>query len=244
MFHQPCIVAWLRSGVTIPPLRCPLCHAPISTTSSLSTSNNMRSFTPPTFCPIEYDIESQLPAPPGEEVAEAVGGSRGWLRSSIDRLSDSWRACSGSHAAAAVVGLSSRRTTGSWSPGSSGRHHFGAESCGVQAVQVQLPVLPPADADEEEVAAEADAGGYSHGWFRSSLATLSGSWAVFPGSRSAAVELPVSSRHTTGGSLNSNGGMGSWSTSWDPEAAVAEPREKPSVFDYARCLAIYGPAIS
>ncbi|XBI43487.1 hypothetical protein VPH35_108254 [Triticum aestivum] len=64
-----------------------------------------------------YDVEAQtmvVPAPPGEEVAEAVGGSRGWLRSSVDRLSGSWRGCSSSHATAVVLPVSSRRTTGSW----------------------------------------------------------------------------------------------------------------------------------
>nr|USH99905.1 hypothetical protein [Oryza sativa Japonica Group] len=237
MFHQRCLVAWLRSRVT-PLLCCPECHAPITT----RCRTDKRSLVP-TFCSGEYDIESQIlavPAPPGEEVAEAVGGSRGWLRSSLDRLSGSWRACSGSRAVAAVAApgcSSSRRTTGSWSPGTgstSGRHlHLGADSRGVQTevqLQLQLPVLPLAD--EEVAAADDDAGG-SRGWLRSSLATLSGSWAVFPTtSRSTAMELPVSSsRRTAAGSTDS------WSGSWDPEAlrvSEPQPRERPSVLDYAR----------
>lgn len=237
MFHQRCLVAWLRSRVT-PLLYCPECHAPITT----RCRTDKRSLVP-TFCSGEYDIESQIlavPAPPGEEVAEAVGGSRGWLRSSLDRLSGSWRACSGSRAVAAVAApgcSSSRRTTGSWSPGTgstSGRHlHLGADSRGVQTqvqLQLQLPVLPLAD--EEVAAADDDAGG-SRGWLRSSLATLSGSWAVFPTtSRSTAMELPVSSsRRTAAGSTDS------WSGSWDPEAlrvSEPQPRERPSVLDYAR----------
>ncbi|KAF0910468.1 hypothetical protein E2562_002928 [Oryza meyeriana var. granulata] len=222
MFHQPCIVAWLRSRVVMPLLRCPQCHASIT----IRCSTDKKSLA---FCPDEYDIESQtrvVPAPPGEEVAEAVGGSRGWLRSSLDRLSGSWRACSGSRATAAVApGSSSRRTTASWSPGSSG--HLGADSLGVQT-QVQLPVLPA----DEEAAVAADAGG-SRGWLRSSLATLSGSWTVFPIGRSTAMELPVSSRRAATGSL-SLGSMGDGS--WDPEAAMSEPQERPSVFDYARWL--------
>uniref|UniRef100_A0A0E0L1B8 RING-type domain-containing protein n=1 Tax=Oryza punctata TaxID=4537 RepID=A0A0E0L1B8_ORYPU len=238
MFHQRCLVAWLRSRVT-PLLCCPECHAPITTRCCADKKSLV-----PTFCSGEYDIESQIlavPAPPGEEVAEAVGDSRGWLRSSLDRLSGSWRACSGSRAVAAVAApgcSSSRRTTGSWSPGStSGRHlHLGADSHGIQTqtqVQLQLPVLPLAD---EEVAAADDAGGGgSRGWLRSSLATLSGSWAVFPTtSRSTAMELPVSSsRRTTAGSIDS------WSGSWDPEAlgvSEPQPRERPSVLDYARWL--------
>ncbi|XP_015693002.1 uncharacterized protein LOC102705915 [Oryza brachyantha] len=235
MFHQRCIVGWLRSRVVMPLLRCPLCHDSMS----IRCSNPA-----PTFCLDEYDIESQTlvaPAPPGEEVAEAVGGSRGWLRSSLDRLSDSWRACSGSRATAAVApgsrSSSSRRTTGSWSLGSSG--HLGADvSHGVllqTQVKLPLPVLPA----DEEVAA--DAGG-SRGWLRSSLATLSGRCTVFPTSCSAAMELPVSSyssRRTTTGSLElssrGDGGTGSWSR-WDPEAAVSEPQERPSVLGYARWL--------
>ncbi|KAG8067821.1 hypothetical protein GUJ93_ZPchr0005g14551 [Zizania palustris] len=214
MFHQSCIVTWLRNRVT--PSGCPLCHAPITIPCT-----GQKSFTP-TFCPDEYDIESQMlvPAPPGEVLAEAVGGPRGWLRSSLDRFSRSWRGCSSNRATAAVVPESSRRTTGSWSLGSSA--HLGVDSHGIQ----KLPVPP-------------EAAGGSRGWLRSSLATFSGSWTGFSNRRSTEIDLPVSSLPITGNlDLGPSGdrSIDIWSRSWDPEATVQELHERPSVFNYARWL--------
>ncbi|XP_044405474.1 E3 ubiquitin-protein ligase EL5-like [Triticum aestivum] len=104
-FHERCIIPWIRGHA---PYCCPFCDASITMPCPDPDKTHSSD---------RYDVEAQTmvaPAPPGEEVAEAVGGSRGWLRSSLDRLSGSWRGCSSSHATAVVVPVSSRRTTGSW----------------------------------------------------------------------------------------------------------------------------------
>ncbi|XP_044954141.1 uncharacterized protein LOC123404279 [Hordeum vulgare subsp. vulgare] len=104
-FHELCIIPWIRCHT---PYCCPFCDASITIP---------RADPDKTYSSDQYDVEAHtmvVPAPPGEKVAEAVGGSRGWLRSSLDRLSGSWRGCSSSHATAVVVPVSSRCTTGSW----------------------------------------------------------------------------------------------------------------------------------
>ncbi|XP_062179418.1 uncharacterized protein LOC133884029 [Phragmites australis] len=211
VFHQSCIVTWLRRTAAS---RCPSCHASITIPCPDKTN----------FCPDEYDIEAQVlvPAPPGEE---AVGGSRGWLRSSLDRLSGGWMGCSSNRATAVVAPVSSQRTSGSWSLGSSGRLGNDTYQYCVEA-HMRMPVLPG-----EEVS---EAVGSSRGWLRSSLATLSGSWSGCSSSHSTAMALPVYSRHTTE-PLGSNGdsSMDSWSRRWDLEAATPTP-ERPSVYDYVR----------
>jgi hypothetical protein len=215
MFHQSCIISWLRRTT---PSCCPSCHASITIPGSNKTK------VAPTFCSVEYDIESQMlmPTPPGEAVAEAVGGSHGWLRSSLDRLSGSWRGRSSNCATAAVVPVSSRRTTGSWSHGSSGRLDNDSDRA-----MVQKPLPVP---DGKEVP-EAVRG--SIGWLRS-LATLSGSWSGCSSSYSSEMGLPVTSRHVTE-TLASSGHSetDTWSRRWDLEAATPTPK-RPSLYGYAR----------
>ncbi|TVU18921.1 hypothetical protein EJB05_35041, partial [Eragrostis curvula] len=209
VFHQPCIITWLRR--TISPC-CPFCHASITIPSRDKTS----------FCSDQYDIESQMlvPATPGDEVAEAVGGSRGWLRSSLDRLSGSLMGCSSNRATAVVVPISSRRTTGSCSLSSSGR--LGNDS---HCVEEQLAPSVPLG---EEVS---EAPGGSRRWLRSSLAALSGSWSGFS-NRSDAMVLPVYLKADTMGS-SGHSSTDSRSRRWDLEAATPKP-ERPSVFDNIR----------
>ncbi|XP_045086192.2 uncharacterized protein [Aegilops tauschii subsp. strangulata] len=104
-FHERCIIPWIRGHA---PYCCPFCEASITIPCPDPEKTHSSD---------HYDVKAQTvvaPAPPGEEVAGAVGVSRGWLRSSVDRLSGSWRGCSSSHATAVVVPVSSRRTTGSW----------------------------------------------------------------------------------------------------------------------------------
>ncbi|CAN6333438.1 unnamed protein product [Urochloa humidicola] len=206
VFHQACIVNWLRCNA--PPC-CPSCYGSITIPISDKTK------VAPTFCSAEYDIESQerVPSPPGEEVAGAVGGSHWWLRSSLDRLSGSWRGCSSNCATAAVVPVSSRRTTRSPSQGSSGRIGNGFDC-----------------ASPDEIP-EAVMG--SLGWLKS-LATLSGSWSGRSSSSSDEMGLPVTSRHvpetlaSSGHNIND-----SWSRRWDLEAATPTP-ERPSFYEYTR----------
>ncbi|OQU77791.1 uncharacterized protein LOC8061329 [Sorghum bicolor] len=209
MFHQSCIINWLRHTT---PSCCPSCHASITIPGSNKTE------VAPTFCSVEYDIESQMlmPTPPGEAVAEAVGGDHGWLRSSLDRLSGSWRGCSSNCATAAVVPVSSRCTTGSWSQGSNGR--FDNDS---DCAKVQEP-LPVTDGKEVPETVRG-----SVGWLRS-LATLSGSWSGCSSSYSSEMGLPVTSRHVTE-TLASSGRSetDTWSRRWDLEAAMPTP-ERPS----------------
>jgi len=159
---------------------------------------------------------------PGEAVAEAVGGSHGWLRPSLDRLSGSWRGCSSNRATAVVVPVSSWRTTGSLSQGSSGRLDNDSD-----CAKVQKPLQVP---DGKEVP-EAVRG--SIGWLRS-LATLSGSWSGCSSSCSSEMGLPVTSRHVTE-TLASSGHSetDTWSRRWDLEAATPRP-ERPSLYGYAR----------
>lgn len=216
MFHQSCIVNWLRCTT---PSCCPSCHASITIPGPDKTK------VAPTFCSDEYDVESQMlmTTAPGVAVAEAVGGSHGWLRSSLDRLSGSWRGCSSNRATAAVVPMSSRRTTGSWSQVSSGRHSNNSD-----CAKVQKPLPVP---DGEVEVPEAARG--SLGWLRS-LATLSGSWSGCSSSFSTEMGLPVTSRHATE-TLESNGldKTDAWSRRWDLEAATPTP-ERPSLYGYAR----------
>ncbi|KAL6619424.1 hypothetical protein ACP70R_034563 [Stipagrostis hirtigluma subsp. patula] len=213
-FHQSCIVTWLRRATS---LCCPSCHVYVVSPEPDKTSGTLA------FCSDDYDIESQMlvPAPPGEKVAEAVGGSRGWLRSSLDRLSGSWRGCSSNRATAVVAPLSSRPTSGSWNLGSSGRLRNDS-----YCTEPQMPLAVPTVEVSQAL-------GSSHGWLRSSLATLSGSWSRCSSS-SAAMELPVSSRSITR-TLGSSGdsSIQSWPRSWDLEAAKPAP-ERPSVYDYVR----------
>jgi hypothetical protein len=209
MFHQSCIITWLCR--TTPPC-CPFCHASIIIPGCNKTKVD------PSFCSVEYDIESQMlmPTPPGEVVAEAVGGSHGWLRSSLDRLSGSWRECSSNRATPAVVPVSSRRTTGSWS-------HGNDSDCS----KVQKPLPVP---DGKEVPEEVRR---SIGWL-GSLATLSGSWSGCSSSCSSEMGLMVTLRHVKE-TLTSSGHSETdkWSMRWDLEAATPTP-ERPSLYGYAR----------
>lgn len=209
MFHQSCIITWLCR--TTPPC-CPFCHASIIIPGCNKTKVD------PSFCSVEYDIESQMlmPIPPGEVVAEAVGGSHGWLRSSLDRLSGSWRICSSNRATPAVVPVSSRRTTGSWS-------HGNDSDCS----KVQKPLPVP---DGKEVPEEVRR---SIGWL-GSLATLSGSWSGCSSSCSSEMGLMVTLRHVKE-TLTSSGHSETdkWSMRWDLEAATPTP-ERPSLYGYAR----------
>lgn len=215
MFHQSCIINWLRRTT---PSCCPSCHASITIPGSNKTK------IAPNFCSVEYDIESQMlmPNPPGKAVADVVGESHGWLRSSLDRLSGSWRGCSSNRATTAVVPMSSRRTTGSWSQSSSGR--LGNDS---DCTKVQKPLPVP---DGKEVP-EAVRG--SIRWLRS-LATLSGSWSGCSSNCSSEMGLPVTSRHVTE-TLASSGHSetDTWSRRWDLEAATPTP-ESPAHRGYAR----------
>ncbi|KAF8720075.1 hypothetical protein HU200_024849 [Digitaria exilis] len=216
VFHQSCVVKWLRCPTT--PSRCPFCYASITIPSPDKTK------VVPTFCSDEYDIESQMlvPSSPGEDVAGAVGGYHGWLRSSLDRLSGSWRGCTSNHAAAVVVPVSSRRTTGSPNHGSSGR----LGNC-LDHANTQKP-LPDTVGEEMPGAVRG-----SVGWLRS-LATLSGSWTGHSSS-SDEMQLPVTSRHVTE-TLASRGNSitdSSWSSRWDLEAATPTP-ERTSFYEYAR----------
>ncbi|AQK94208.1 RING-H2 finger protein ATL5H [Zea mays] len=209
MFHQSCIITWLCR--TTPPC-CPFCRASITIPGCNKTKVD------PSFCSVEYDIESQMlmPIPPGEVVAEAVGGSHGWLRSSLDRLSGSWRICSSNRATPAVVPVSSRRTTGSWS-------HGNDSDCS----KVQKPLPVP---DGKEVPEEVRR---SIGWL-GSLATLSGSWSGCSSSCSSEMGLMVTLRHVKE-TLTSSGHSETdkWSMRWDLEAATPTP-ERPSLYGYAR----------
>ena len=197
-FHQLCIISWIRRSAHS---CCPVCYAPITTPSADKTS------LAPAYSSDQYDIEAQtmiVPAPPGEEVAEAVGASRGWLRSSVDRLSGSWRGCSSNHATAVVVPVSSQHTTRSWRLDNMG--HLGIDSNGIQMQSVK----------------EVEAVGSSRGWLRSYLSTLSSTWSGCSDSRSTTAVLPLSSgRATRSLSLvpSGCGSTGSWSRSWDLEAA-------------------------
>ncbi|RCV18167.1 hypothetical protein SETIT_3G278900v2 [Setaria italica] len=215
VFHQSCIVKCLRCTT---PSCCPSCYASITIPVPDKTK------VAPTFCSDEYDIESQMrmPSPPGAEVAEAVGGSHGWLRSSLDRLSGSWRGCSNNCATAAVVPVSSRRTTGSPSQGSSGRL-----GNGLDCAKAQQPLPVPASEEGPEAVRA------SLGWLRS-LATLPGSWNGRSSSFSAEMGLPVTSRHVTETLASSGHSItDSWSRRWDLEAATVTP-ERPSFYEYAR----------
>ncbi|CAN6347228.1 unnamed protein product [Urochloa humidicola] len=209
VFHQACIVNWLCCNA---PPYCPSCYASITIPIPIPDKTKVA----PTFCSAEYDIESQtpVPSPPGEKVAEAVGGSHGWLRSSLDRLSGSWRGCSSNCATAAVVPVSSRRTTRSLSQGSSGGIGYGL------------------DCTTPEEIPEAVMG--SLGWLKS-LATLSGSWSGCSSS-SDEMGLPVTSRHVPETLASSGHSItDSWSRRWDLEAATPTP-ERPSFYEYARSL--------
>ncbi|CAL4900169.1 unnamed protein product [Urochloa decumbens] len=206
VFHQLCIVNWLRCNT---PSCCPSCYASITIPVPDKTK------VAPTFCSDGYDIESQtrVPSPPGEEVAEAVGGSHGWLRSSLDRLSGSWSGCSSNCATAAVVPVSSLRTTRSPSQGSSGRLGNGLDC----ATPEEMP--------------EAVRG--SLGWLKP-LAMLSSSWSGHSSSSSDEMGLPVTTRHVPDTLASSGHSItDSWSRRWDLEAATPTP-EKPSFFEYAR----------
>ncbi|OEL17099.1 hypothetical protein BAE44_0021885, partial [Dichanthelium oligosanthes] len=215
VFHQSCIVKWLRRTTLS---RCPFCHAFITIPVPEKTK------VAPTFCSDEYDIESQMPvpSPPGEEVAETVGGSHGWLRSSLDRLSGSWGGCFSNRATAVVVPVSSRCTTGTSSQSSSG--HLGND---LDCAEAQRPLPVPA----REEAPETVRG--SLGWLRS-LATHSGSWSGHSRSCSAEMGLPVTSRHETETLASSGQSVtDSWSWRWDLEAATPTP-ERPSFCGYTR----------
>jgi hypothetical protein len=195
-FHQLCIISRIRRPGA--PSCCPFCHAPI--TMPCADKKNLA----PAYCLDQYDIEAQMivPAPPGEEVAEAVGGSRGWLRASLDRLSGSWRGCSSNHATAVVVPVSSQLTTRNWRADNMG--HLGIDSNGIQVQS-------------------GEAVGGSHGWLHSYLATLSGTWSRRSDSPSTTVVLPLSSGRATGSLSQVPSGCGgtvSFSRSWDVEAAL------------------------
>jgi hypothetical protein len=106
-FHQSCIISQIRRPAA--PSCCPFCDAPI--TIPCADQTNLA------HCSDQYDIDAQVttkPAPPGEEVAEAVGGSCGWPRPSVDRLAGI-RCCSSNHATAVVVPVSLQHTARSWS---------------------------------------------------------------------------------------------------------------------------------
>lgn len=209
VFHQSCIVTWLRH--TALPC-CPSCHAVINI-PALDKTN---------FCSDKYDIESQMlvPATPGQEVAEAVGGSRGWLRSSLDRLSGSLMGCSSNRATAVVEPVCSRRTTRSWSLCSSGR----LRNDSYHVEEQTAPSIQPGERVSE-------APGGSGRWLRSSLAALSGSWIGFSRDRSDEMVLPVYTRPTTETMASSDhSNMDSLSRRWDVEAATPE-LEKLSVYD-------------
>ncbi|XP_047043636.1 uncharacterized protein LOC124647810 [Lolium rigidum] len=198
-FHQSCVISRIRRPAA--PSCCPFCDAPI--TIPCTDKTNLA----PAYRSDQYDIEAQImatPAPPGEEVAEAVGGSRGWLRSSLDRLSGSWRGCSSNHATAVVVPVPLQHTTRSWRLDNMG--HLGTDSNGIQMQSGE----------------EVEAVGGSQGWLRSYLATLSNTWSGRSDSPSSTVVLPLSSGRATE-SLSQVpsgcGGTGSWSRNWDLEAA-------------------------
>ncbi|CAN6337943.1 unnamed protein product [Urochloa humidicola] len=206
VFHQSCIVNWLRCNA---PSCCPSCYASITIPVPDKTK------VAPTFCSDGYDIESQarVPSPPGEEVAEAVGGSHGWLRSSLNRLSGSWSGCSSNCATAVMGPVSSRRTTQSPSQGSSGHLGNGLDC----ATPEEMP----------------DAVRGSLGWLKS-LTTLSGSWSGHSNSSSDKMGLPVTSRHVPETLASSGHSItDSWSRRWDLEAATPTP-ERPSFYEYAR----------
>jgi hypothetical protein len=217
VFHQSCIVTWLRC--TASPC-CPSCHASITIHGQDKTN----------FCSNKYDIdiESQMlvPATPGDEVAEAVGGSRGWLRSSLDRLSGGLMGCSNNCATSVVVPVCSRRTTGSQGQCSSD-HHGNDSYCVEEQMVSSIPL-------GEEVP---EAPGGSRRWL-GSLAALSGSWIGFSSdcSDSDAMVLPVYSKHITEPMVSSDhSSKDSQSRTWDVEAAKPTP-EKPSVYDNIRSL--------
>ncbi|KAJ1262436.1 hypothetical protein BS78_09G107400 [Paspalum vaginatum] len=209
LFHQSCIVNWLRSTT---PSCCPSCHASITIPGPDKTE------VAPTFSPDEYDIESQMLVPnqPGEGVAKALGESHGWLRSSLDRLSGSWGGCSSNRATAAVAPVSSRCTTGSWSHGSSG--HLDNDS---DCDEAQNPLRVPG----REGVIQAVRGSVE--WLRS-LRALSGRWSWRSISCSAEMVLPVTSRHVAE-TQASNGH--NRSDSRDLEAAVPPP-ERPPLYGY------------
>uniref|UniRef100_A0ACD5THQ7 Uncharacterized protein n=1 Tax=Avena sativa TaxID=4498 RepID=A0ACD5THQ7_AVESA len=187
-FHELCIISRIRRPT---PSCCPFCEAPIIIPCADKTS------LAPAYCSDQYDIEAQMivPAPPGEEVAAAVGGTRGWLRSSLDRLSGSWRGCSSNHATAVVVPVSLQHTARSWRLDNIGK--LGIDSNGVQVQS-------------------GEAVGGSRGWLHSYLATLSSTWSGRSDSCSTTVVLPLSS----GCEVPSGcGSTGSWSRNWDLEAA-------------------------
>lgn len=214
VFHQSCIVKRLRCST---PSCCPSCYASITIPSPDMTK------VAPTFSSVEYDIESQMrmPSLPGEELAEAVGKSHGWLRSSLDRLSGSWRGCSSNSATAVVVPLSSQHTTGSMSEGLSDRLGIGLDC---DMAQKPLPIPAP------EKVPEAATG--SLGWLRS-LATLSGSWSGHSSNCSTEMRLPVTPRLVTETLASSGHSITDWSRSaWDLEAATATA-ERPSFYEYA-----------
>ncbi|KAM0845584.1 hypothetical protein ACQ4PT_056271 [Festuca glaucescens] len=198
-FHQLCIISEIRRPAA--PSCCPFCDAPITIPCTDKTN------VAPAYCSDQYDIEAQImttPAPPGEEVAEAVGGSRGWLRSSLDRLSGSWRGCSSNHATAVVVPVPLQHTTRSWRLDNMG--HLGIDSNGIQMQSGE----------------EVEAVGGSQGWLRSYLATLSNTWSGRSDSLSSTVVLPLSSGRATENLSqvpNGCGGTASSSKSWDLEAA-------------------------
>ncbi|KAK3135838.1 hypothetical protein QOZ80_5BG0424050 [Eleusine coracana subsp. coracana] len=208
VFHRSCILTWLR-GTAWP--CCPFCHESITIPRPDKTN----------FCSDKHDVESQMlvPATPGEELAGVVGESRGWLSSSLDRLSGSLMGCSSNRATAVVVPVCSRRTTGSWSPCSSSRlgndPYFVEEQMG--------PSIQPCEVSE--------APGGSGRWLRSSLAALSGSWIGFSRDHSDKMVLPVYSKPVTATMASSDhSSMDSRSRRWDVEAATPKP-EKPSVYD-------------
>ncbi|GJM88320.1 hypothetical protein PR202_ga04370 [Eleusine coracana subsp. coracana] len=208
VFHRSCILTWLR-GTAWP--CCPFCHASITIPRPGKTN----------FCSDKHDVESQMlvPATPGEELAGVVGESRGWLRSSLDRLSGSLMGCSSNRATAVVVPVCSRRTTGSWSPCSSSR--LGNDSYFVE--EQMGPSISPCEVSE--------APGGSGRWLRSSLAALSGSWIGFSRDHSDKMVLPVNSKPVTETMASSDHkSMDSRSRRWDVEAATPKP-EKPSVYD-------------
>ncbi|KAK3139038.1 hypothetical protein QOZ80_5AG0376880 [Eleusine coracana subsp. coracana] len=208
VFHRSCILTWLR-GTAWP--CCPFCHASITIPRPDKTN----------FCSDKHDVESQMlvPATPGEELAGVVGESRGWLRSSLDRLSGSLMGCSSNRATAVVVPVCSRRTTGSWSPCSSSR--LGNDSYFVE--EQMGPSISPCEVSE--------APGGSGRWLRSSLAALSGSWIGFSRDHSDKMVLPVNSKPVTETMASSDHkSMDSRSRRWDVEAATPKP-EKTSVYD-------------
>ncbi|CAM0955955.1 unnamed protein product [Alopecurus aequalis] len=197
-FHQFCIISWIRRPACS---CCPFCYVPITTPCAYKTS------LAPAYSSDHCDIEAQMmtvAAPPGEEVAEATGSSRGWLRSSLDRLSGSWRGCSSNHATTVVVPVSSEHTTRSWRLDNMG--HLGIVSNDIQMHSGE----------------KVDAVAGSRGWLWSYLATLSSTWSGRSDSRSTRVVLPVSSGRATGSlSLvpSGRGSTDSWSRNWDLEAA-------------------------